>query len=457
MAINDFREKYPTFVFRSYSIKKDENEILLAFNFSIEGLCDFSPKIRIETHNLKLLNRFDSDCAKRIVFALGLVEAVSYFKAVCPKTVRVLCGSLGEDEKLWFKKLWYFGLGEFFYTNNIDIEFDEFINIEAPTEEKKPIDNFISGGTNLIPVGGGKDSCVTMSLLKKQKNFFITVNDQEARTECVKAAGFGEELIIKTHRAIDKRLLELNRQGFLNGHTPFSAIVAFLSLYCAYITGCENIVLSNESSANEGNIKDSVVNHQYSKSFAFERDFSEYVNKYIIRGIKYFSLLRPFSELQIAKFFANEKQYHEFFRSCNKGSLKNIWCEHCPKCLFVYGILSPFLSDSEMTQIFSQNLLENEKLLLTFKGLTGHLPVKPFECIGTADEYLYAVSKKTEQLKKEGKNLPVLLRYLDETENTKSIVKHGEKMLGEFNAEHLVPDEFMFALKEMRKIVCTGD
>lgn len=457
MVINDLRDKYPVFIFRNYSVKKNKDEITLVFDFTIEGLTDFSPNIKINTRNLKLLNLYDSPCAKRIVFALGLVEAVSYFKAVCPKTVKVPCGFLSSDEKLWFKKLWYNGLGEFFYNNNIELGFDEFVSIEAFEDEKIPQDDFVGSAVNLIPIGGGKDSCVTSSLLEEQKNLFITVNDQQARTQCVRAAGYGENSIIKTHREIDKRLIELNRQGFLNGHTPFSAIVAFLSLYCAYITGCESIVLSNESSANEGNIKEGSVNHQYSKSFTFEKDFYEYVNKYITKDIKYFSLLRPFNELQIAKYFAGEKQYHMVFRSCNRGSKENIWCCSCPKCLFVFGVLSPFLSEDEMLEIFPKNLFKNENLLITFKGLIGHLPVKPFECVGTTREYLFAVSKKTEQLKSSGKQLPFLLGYLDRTEKTEEIVKHGTRILDEFNMEHLVPDKFLFALERMKRIVSAGN
>ena len=112
----------------------------------------------------------------------------------------------------------------------------------------------------------------------------------------------------------------------INGHTPFSAIVAFLSLYCTYLIGGEYIVLSNESSANSGNIEGREVNHQYSKSYRFENDFTEYVGENLLSGIRYFSLLRPFSELQIAKQFALLPQYHKVFRSCNRGSKKNIWC-----------------------------------------------------------------------------------------------------------------------------------
>lgn len=106
----------------------------------------------------------------------------------------------------------------------------------------------------------------------------------------------------------------------MNGHTPFSAIVAFLSFYTAYLIGAEHIVLSNESSANEGNLSGASVNHQYSKSFAFEHDFQQYAHKNLMPDIHYFSLLRPFNELQIAKYFAALPQYHAVFRSCNAGS-----------------------------------------------------------------------------------------------------------------------------------------
>ncbi len=454
MAAEKLRERYPLFLYKAYSVKKTETDITLAFNFTIEGLCDFSPEIVIKTGNRQLVNAFDSDTAKRIVFALGLVEAVSYFKAVCPKTVRVLCGTLTKEEKLWFKKLWYNGLGEYFFVNGITLSFDEFLNIDAPGEPFNPKNDFVSAKMNLIPVGGGKDSCVTASLLKGQQNMFFTVNDQQARTDCISAAGYGEQSVVRTYRTIDSRLLDLNKQGFLNGHTPFSAIVAFLSLYCAYIFGCEDIVLSNESSANEGNIGE--INHQYSKSFEFERDFNQYAHTFLTGGIRYFSLLRPFNELQIAKYFAKEKPYHAVFRSCNRGSKKNVWCCACPKCLFVYGILSPFLTDGELTAIFPENLFEKTSMLELFKALLGRTPHKPFECVGTADEYLAAVSMKTEQLKNSGEPLPALLEYLSQTTDTRACAAAGKSLLSAFNGEHLVPQKFKDALKEL-KSVAAGD
>ena len=74
--------------------------------------------------------------------------------------------------------------------------------------------------------------------------------------------------------------------------------MAFLGLYCAYLIGAENIVLSNESSANESNIEGTSINHQYSKSFEFETDFNNYVEQNITKDIKYFSVLRAFNEMQ---------------------------------------------------------------------------------------------------------------------------------------------------------------
>jgi hypothetical protein len=66
----------------------------------------------------------------------------------------------------------------------------------------------------------------------------------------------------------------------LNGHTPFNALLAFLTYLVAYLGNKKYIVLSNESSANESNVRGLKVNHQYSKSFEFENDFNEYTKKY---------------------------------------------------------------------------------------------------------------------------------------------------------------------------------
>lgn len=451
----ELRNKYPLFVYEGAKVEKKEHSLDIEYSFYIEGLCKFKPTLSIETDNLSIINAFDSPLGKKLVFNMGLSEAVSYFKCVCPKKIDVKCGFLSKEDCAYWRHLWASGLGEFFYINGIEPGKEEdFIEITSNPALKEDASFDVAViGKNIIPVGGGKDSCVTAYLLRKFKNdnMFFTVNDQKARTDCVKAAGYSEGDIIKVHRTIDKNLLELNKQGFLNGHTPFSAVVAFISLFAAYLVGAENIVLSNEASANEGNTENG-VNHQYSKSFDFEYDFNEYVKRNFTEKIHYFSLLRPFSELQIAKMFASRPEYRRVFRSCNRGSKQNIWCESCPKCLFVYGMLSAFLSDGEMKEIFSSDMFEKEELIPDFRGLTGLDPVKPFECVGTAEEYRTALALKILSLKREKRELPLLLKIFDDAFCCEDIVRESTA-LSEYNRENLVPEKFSECLTEMYSYV----
>jgi len=316
-----------------------------------------------------------------------------------------------------------------------------------PNPTPSPTAEYHSAGLHILPVGGGKDSCVTAALLKDEgaKNLFFTVNYQKARTDTVLAAGYTEDAMLRTYRTIDKNLLSLNSQGFLNGHTPFSAIVAFLSYYCAYLVGARDIVLSNESSANESNIAGTQVNHQYSKSYAFECDFAKYAERNLLPEIRYFSLLRPFSELQIAKQFAGLAQFHETFRSCNRGSKQNIWCAKCAKCLFVFSILSPFMDYDRLCALFGADMLDDTDLLADFDGLCGFSEVKPFECVGTTAEIVFALKKTAQKFQNEGRTLPALLRHFTETAGTQI----DENMLLEYEPRNNVPDEFLPVIKEM--------
>ncbi|MBQ8209003.1 MAG: hypothetical protein IJZ35_00260 [Clostridia bacterium] len=451
-----FREKYPVFRYKSYSLTSDNDNIYISYDFEIEGLTSFKPEIRIDKRNLQLVNSFDSAVGRKMVFSLGMVEAVSYLKSACCPKMIVECGNLDKDDRNWWKKLYFGGLGEFFYRNGVDACFDDFLTIECTGQDIDTSGEKMNlSGFSVVPVGGGKDSAVSAELVKKVSNkiLFFTVNSQQARTDTVTAAGYGENDIIKTYRKISPELLELNKQGFLNGHTPFSAIVAFLSLYCAYLTGSKNIVLSNEASANESNIQGSNINHQYSKSYEFEKDFSEYISKNIISDIRYFSLLRPFNELQIAAEFCRHESYLHSFRSCNAGSKNNIWCCNCPKCLFVYGILSAFLPQEKLESIFGENMLDKKELESDFDGLVGLSAVKPFECVGTVSEIKYAVAVCVKNLLDEDKKLPYLAEKFNNSFDINEILK--QPLMKEFNEINNIPQEFTSAVKEMYLYVST--
>ena len=412
MNFEELRKSYPEFIYEDYTIKENEKEILLEYKFKIPNCTEFKPNIKILKKDMKLRS-LDSDKVKNMVFSMGLIELVSYWKATCSPKVIIKCGDLDEEQKAWLKKLYFYGLGELFFTNKIETNIEEFMEIicEGEALEVGEEDDNLKG--YIIPIGGGKDSCVTLETLKvdRQNDYALIVNPKPVTLECARIAGFNDNRIIEVYRTIDKNLLELNKKGFINGHTPFSSMLAFLSYFIAYITGKKYVALSNESSANESNVVGEKINHQYSKSYEFEEDFTYYTKKYLKGNVKYFSFLRPLNELQIAKIFAKHKKYHKIFKSCNVGSKEATWkwCGKCPKCLFVFIMLSPYLYKDDLVDIFNKDLFEDKDLLKIFIELTGNGETKPFECVGTFEEVNFAISLTI--LKLEKKELPYLLKY----------------------------------------------
>lgn len=383
----ELRNEYKEFIYRSYQILEDENKIKIEYCFEIPNLSVFRPTIEIEKRNINFKST-KGDFVKNLVFNIGMIELISYWKSACPKKVIIECGNLNKEQIDWFKKLYYLGLGEYRYINNINVSAEDMLEIDVREKEEYKLNYEKSNYTNLsgtlIPIGGGKDSCVTAELLKEQKenNLCLIIGGKEPSVKSAEIAGYKDK-IVYVKRTIDKNLLELNKQGFLNGHTPFSSMLAFLSYLIAYLTGKKYVALSNESSANESNVEGENINHQYSKSFEFEQDFREYADKYLNANVEYFSMLRPLNELQIAMLFARNEKYHKIFRSCNVGS-KSIpweWCGNCPKCLFVFIILSPFLYKENLVEIFKADLYQKKDLLNTFIELCGYGKTKPFECV----------------------------------------------------------------------------
>ena len=404
---NEFRKQYSEFIFEKYEIEEIDNYYNITYYFEIPGLTSFRPMIIVKKTDNKYFNQ---KVFKNIVFNIGMVELVSYFKCTCSPNVIIKAGYLDNDQIEYFKNLYYNGLGEFLYINNVNISKNELMTITCQCHKEDILNTDYIGNGNLIPVGGGKDSVVSLEILKGETNNPFIINPKDDTLNCAKMAGYKDDEIITIIRKLDRKIVEINNQGFLNGHTPFSAIVAFNSFLAAYLNGKKYIVLSNESSANEETVIGTNINHQYSKTYEFENDFNNYISRYFNLDIKYFSLLRPLSEFQIALLFSNYKQYHKIFRSCNLGSKKDnwLWCCECPKCLFVYIILSPFLTKEEMINIFGKDLYESKELLNTFIEVLGYSKNKPFECVGTYGEAKYAVSLVINKSKNE---LPYLLQY----------------------------------------------
>ncbi len=402
----NLRRKYPRFVYRDFSWKIQGQNLVIFFDFQIPSDFQFSPKIVIENVSRKIVHGLGQGTIDNFVFNLGLIEMFSYWKVVCAPEIIVEAGYLDNEQIRWWQDLLIKGMGQYFFENKINFRQNDFLKITSrAVKTVKPYQ--YQNGTIvakwyqienedkdrfLMPLGGGKDSVVTLELLKKagKKPSCFCVNPSEAVKEIMKIGDCGKPIIVR--RQIDPKLLELNRRGFLNGHTPFSALLAFLSSFCAVLFGYKYIAFSNERSANEGNVRylGQEINHQYSKSFEFEQKFRQYSKKYLSAGLEYFSFLRPLYELQIAKIFSQYPEYFKAFSSCNRyqagKSSGGKWCGQCPKCLFTFIILRPFLNERKTTEIFGKNLFADKKLLPLMEQLTGKKGFKPFECVGTARE-----------------------------------------------------------------------
>ena len=441
---NEYREKYKEFYYNSYSINEDDEAIYLEYEFEITGLTKFMPKLSILKKEMQFKS-LENNYVKNMVFNIGLIELISYWKSTCSPKIIIKCGYLNEEQINWWKKLYFYGLGELLYTNNIKTNINDLLDIKCLESNKEIIsdenieDNFEG---YIVPIGGGKDSVVTLETLKidRNKDYCLIINPKPVTLKCAEIAGLGYNNIIEIKRSIDQNLIELNKKGFINGHTPFSAMLAFVSYFVAYLLSKKYIALSNENSANESNVVGEKINHQYSKSFEFECDFEEYAEKYLKMPIKYFSFLRPLNELQIAKIFSKHEKYHKVFKSCNVGSKEKEWkwCLNCAKCLFAYIILSPYLYKNKLVSIFGADMFENKDLLETFIELTGNGENKPFDCVGTYEEVNFAISKTIENIESRNGTLPYLLQYY---KNNYKLVDTKDDITKRYNNENNLNEE----------------
>jgi UDP-N-acetyl-alpha-D-muramoyl-L-alanyl-L-glutamate epimerase len=250
---------------------------------------------------------------------------------------------------------------------------------------------------------------------------------------------------------LDPRLLDLNRAGYLNGHTPFSALLAMLGISCAILFDYDRVAVSNERSSDEGNVEflGAEVNHQYSKTFAFETAIREYARRYLAPGVNYFSILRPLFEIQVCRLFAQCREYFSAFKSCNRGQKDGSWCGQCPKCMSVFIALSPFLSSDEIRGIFDRDLFMHPGASALIRALLGMEGPKPFECVGTRQETLVGLFLSIKRRKAEGMALPMALAQAEREilASQKDLSALSESILSAWSDRHYLPAEYVALLK----------
>ena len=114
MKFEELRDKYKKFVYEKYEISDTWDWWDITYYFDIPWLTTFTPSIKIDKKNIKNQN-IDNDFLNCLVFHVGLVELISYWKCCCPENVEIKAWYIDEDQIKRFKKMYFYGLGEFFY------------------------------------------------------------------------------------------------------------------------------------------------------------------------------------------------------------------------------------------------------------------------------------------------------------------------------------------------------
>ena len=348
--------------------------------------------------------------AARLVF---LLAGVSAYKTAAPPVIDTGQTALTRRERAFLRDFYVGGLGEFAYRNGIDLSGLRIEGRDAPeapgttgpaVRDPGPEPPAAGRPRALVPFGGGIDSIVTVEMVRHRADVALFVvslpGDRFAAIE--RPAAVTGLPVVRADREIDTQLLRSRELGFLNGHVPVTGIISAIAVMAAALEGRDAVVMSNEWSASVPTVQagDQVVNHQYSKSAAFEAAFRGVLAETSARlpaGAAmpgYFSALRPRTELWIAERFAQLKPYHGTFRSCNrafhidKTQRLDHWCGQCDKCCFIDLILAPFVPAGDLGAIFGgREPLADRSLAGRFRALLGDADLsKPFECVGEVNE-----------------------------------------------------------------------
>lgn len=394
-----------TFRFTEYKVDPTSNTLRFLYGYTLDDgqTHVFEETLKFPEATIHLWGAIPVELLDRWMQTLHLAFGISYWKTFCAPIIEITWGGLTRTQADVWNILYTKGLGEFFYRNNIDFRglvcfpahVDQVVApVEYPRQERA-----------LVPIGGGKDSLVSVELLKSISFSFDsyslgTSGIQEALTQMIGVHGY------KVERRLDPHLLELSEQGIgFNGHVPISLIYSLVGQFVATLFDYRYVVFSNEASANFGNVEylGMEVNHQWSKSFECEKLLRDYVHSFVTLSVEAFSLLRPLSEYGIALRFAQHPEYFFSFSSCNRNFThakhrptakpgRAYWCGECPKCAFVFALLSRCIPKATLIDIFGKNLLDDPSLISLYRELIGIEAFKPFECVGTPEETATALA-----------------------------------------------------------------
>jgi UDP-N-acetyl-alpha-D-muramoyl-L-alanyl-L-glutamate epimerase len=338
----------------------------------------------------------------RLLDHLSVIAGLSYYKLAAPPRVIVEHGTWTEADTAYHRALLTNGLGEFSWENDLPLLDPAWTYVGVVSRPPEPLICALTNGP-LTPVGGGKDSCVSIELLRAAgfSPTLVTVRRFPVIADVIAASGLDD---VAVSRVLDPSIGALVRAGARNGHVPVTAIVTWASLVAAVLGGHDAVVLSNERSASEGNVtyRGVEINHQWSKGAQAEELLTAALGR-ITPSVRAFSLLRGMSELTIARLFAEHgSRYFSTFSSCNGAfrtdPLRRVdrWDATCAKCQFVFLALATVLPRAAVENIWGADVFSVSDPT-GYHALLGLTSWKPFECVGESVECRVALAMISER------------------------------------------------------------
>ncbi len=389
--------KPKAFFFTTYTADWDTGTLTFSYRTELEdGIRhDFTETLQIPGTIDR--SRAEHPSVLRVCEMIHMTLGVSYFKMFGPTEIIHPYAFSPEQARYW-ELLYTQGLGEYYYTNQLD--FEGLVHVASTGTSE--IDTLLPlRDRALILHGGGKDSIVSVEIAKKAGIDFdlFAINEYDIQKSVAEVIG---KQTCSVKRTVDQHMIDLNKEGNVyNGHVPISAVYASVAFLYALLFDYAYVVVSNERSAVYGNVqyKGMMVNHQWSKSQEFESVTRAYLAGITGKQLEFFSLLRPLYEIRIAQLFSRFPQYFEVFSSSNhnftidQSGKKRRWNTDFSKgkVEFVWALLSAYLPKDDMLRIFEEDIYSRLDCLEKFQELLGMKDIKPLDCVGTPEEMIVAM------------------------------------------------------------------
>lgn len=385
-------------------------------------------------------NNFDKTALEPTLCAIALAFSAFFFKLADFKSICAGSFALDKCSAAFFSHSIQSGMGEFRYIQGLNPK--KAIEV-ASLNSREPAPRKSSTKDHLIMLnGGGKDTIVAGELLKLcgQDFTWVTIRPNRSRRSVVELSGNPSSIEVGYH--VDEAVN--TDKVYPWGHIPHTSIILSLGLLIAQLIDARYVCAGNEQSANFGNIdfKGFELNHQYTKSFEYEKGFHDYVSRCVTPDIKVFSILRPFHDIQLGMMFSQMTKYHASFLSCNTGVGRDEWCGACPKCAFTALALYPFIGSEGCKLIFGRDVLHSHIIRQHIVDLTT-AKIKPWECVGTQEESKLALKLILDNNPKLSFDRAPFRSELEDIVVNFDKRHHEETLLNSVSSQHLIPPEIV--------------